>query len=88
MNLPNAQRAEVLVEALPYIRKYFEMSDLACLIAPRTLVIAAGEKDRIFPIDGTKRNFEEIKTDKCCFLCCHFSFIIFLDIRPVWRRCR
>ncbi|MBE6808158.1 MAG: hypothetical protein E7524_01675 [Ruminococcaceae bacterium] len=50
-----------LCNHVPYIRKYFEMSDLACLIAPRTLVIAAGEKDRIFPIDGTKRNFEEIK---------------------------
>ena len=46
---------------IPGIRKYFEMGDLAILIAPRKLVIAAGEKDDIFPIDATKRNFEIIK---------------------------
>ena len=45
---------------IPSIRKYFEMGDLAGLIAPRKLVIAAGEKDEIFPIDGTKKTFETI----------------------------
>lgn len=50
-----------LCNHIPYIRKYFEMSDLACLIAPRKLVISAGENDRIFPIGATKQNFEEIK---------------------------
>ena len=37
------------------------MGDLAGLIAPRRLVIAAGETDDIFPIEGTKRCFERIK---------------------------
>ncbi len=46
---------------VPSIRKYFEMGDLAGLIAPRKLVVAAGILDDIFPIDGTKINFEIIK---------------------------
>ena len=46
---------------IPGIRKYFEMGDLAGLIAPRRLVVAAGELDDIFPIDETKKNFETIK---------------------------
>ena len=46
---------------IPSIRRYFEMSDIAGLIAPRALVIAAGEKDPIFPIDETKKCFETIK---------------------------
>jgi hypothetical protein len=46
---------------IPQIRKYFEMSDLSCLIAPRKLVVAAGKEDPIFPIEGTKKNFEQIK---------------------------
>lgn len=50
-----------LCNHIPSIRKYFEMSDIACLIAPRKLVIAAGVKDYIFPIKGTEDNFAEIK---------------------------
>ncbi len=50
-----------LCNHIPSIRKYFEMGDLAGLIAPRRLVIAAGEKDGIFPIDETIKNFEQIK---------------------------
>ena len=50
-----------LCNHIPGIRKYFEMGDLAGLIAPRKLVIAAGMTDDIFPIDGTKRCFEKIK---------------------------
>ncbi len=46
---------------IPYIRKYFEMGDLSGLIAPRKLIVAAGIEDTIFPIDGTKENFEIIK---------------------------
>ena len=47
---------------IPGIRKYFEMCDLAVLIAPRKLVIAAGKSDDIFPIAATVRNFEVIKS--------------------------
>ena len=46
---------------IPSIRLYFDMSDISGLIAPRPLVIAAGEKDNIFPIEPTKECFEEIK---------------------------
>lgn len=56
-----AAMSHCMCNHIPYIRKYFEMADLACLIAPRRLVIAAGELDKIFPIDATKRNFENIK---------------------------
>lgn len=46
-----------LCNHIPGIRKYFEMGDLACLIAPRKLVVAAGEKDDIFPIDGVRETY-------------------------------
>ena len=45
---------------IPGIRKFFEMGDLAGLIAPRMLVIAAGLKDAIFPIAGTRDTFDTI----------------------------
>ena len=50
-----------LCNHIPGIRKYFEMGDLAGLIAPRTLVIAAGKEDTTFPITGTQRAFDEVK---------------------------
>lgn len=50
-----------LCNHVPRIRKYFEMCDLAGLIAPRPLVIAAGELDEMFPIEPTKECFELIK---------------------------
>lgn len=37
------------------------MGDLACLIAPRPLVIVCGERDKIFPVDGVKKTFEIAK---------------------------
>ena len=46
---------------IPQSRRYFEMQDLSCLIAPRKLAIVAGEIDPIFPIDGVKRGFEAVK---------------------------
>lgn len=50
-----------LCNHVPSIRKYFEMSDLSVLIAPRRLIIAAERLDPIFPIEGTKKTFAEIK---------------------------
>ena len=46
---------------IPSIRRYFEMSDIAGLIAPRPLVIAAGKKDPIFPIAPTEECFSNIQ---------------------------
>ena len=37
------------------------MGDLAGLIAPRKLVIAAGREDPIFPIEGTLKTFDNLK---------------------------
>ena len=44
---------------IPSIRRYFEMGDLAGLIAPRILVVAAGREDDIFPLEGTKDAFNQ-----------------------------
>ena len=36
------------------------MGDLAGLIAPRKLIVAAGAQDKIFPIDGVNKAFATI----------------------------
>jgi len=46
---------------VPGIRKYFNMGDLGCLIAPRKLIVVCGKEDVIFPVDGVKKSFETIK---------------------------
>lgn len=46
---------------IPSAFRYFEMQDLACLIAPRQFSIIAGEKDSIFPIKGVKTGYETVK---------------------------
>ncbi len=46
---------------IPNIAKYFDMGDLAGLIAPRKFVMVSGRYDRIFPIDGAKATFELIQ---------------------------
>ncbi len=43
---------------IPHAYEWFEMQDLACLIAPRKLIVVAGENDAIFPITGVKNAFE------------------------------
>lgn len=42
---------------VPSISEYFDMGDLAGLIAPRPLVIVSGEHDGIFPIDEARSEF-------------------------------
>lgn len=46
---------------VPGIMNYFDMGDLAGLIAPRPLVIVNGLKDGIFPIESAKREYETAK---------------------------
>ena len=46
---------------IPGILGYFEMGDLAGLIAPRPLVVVAGREDEIFPIQGVEETFETIR---------------------------
>ncbi len=52
---------------IPNILNYFDMQDLAILIAPRKLLVVAGQEDPIFKIDGVKKGFETVKAvyDKC-----------------------
>ncbi len=47
---------------VPHICRYFDMAELAGLIAPRPLVIVSGEKDSIFPIEPAKAEFTRLKT--------------------------
>lgn len=46
---------------IPNAYEFFEMQDLAALIAPRKLVVFAGVEDPIFPIDGVKTAFETVE---------------------------
>ena len=46
---------------IPNIANYFDMGDLAGLIAPRALVIVNGKKDPIFPEEGVIECFEIAK---------------------------
>lgn len=58
---------------IPHAYEWFEMQDLACLIAPRNLIVVAGQEDQIFPLYGVKKGYEVVKkifkkagmTDNC-----------------------
>lgn len=57
------------------IRKYFEMGDLAGLIADRALVIVCGIKDPDFPLHGVEKSYHRAKSvfaangrEECCVL--------------------
>ncbi len=46
---------------IPGIAKYFDMCDLAGLIAPRKLIIVAGKEDKLFPLNGVKQTYSFAK---------------------------
>ncbi len=46
---------------IPSALRYFEMSDLAALIAPRRLHIITGKNDDIFPIAGVQKGYSHAK---------------------------
>ena len=46
---------------IPHILKWFEMTDLACLIAPRYLIAAAGAQDGIFPAKEIEEGFPTVE---------------------------
>lgn len=56
-----AAKRHCMCNYIPSIRRYFEMGDFGGLIAPRLLVVAAGETDPGFYIKGTRDAFAEIK---------------------------
>ncbi len=45
---------------IPSSAKYFDMSDLAALIAPRKIIVVAGKLDGIFPESGVKEAYDNI----------------------------
>ena len=47
---------------VPGLSSVAEMSDIAGLIAPRPLLIIAGTRDPIFPIDAVRQGFAELRT--------------------------
>ncbi len=46
---------------IPRMLKYFDMGEIACMIAPRPLIVVAGEQDHGFLIEGTKKVFSVIQ---------------------------
>lgn len=46
---------------IPHSSRYFDMGELATLIAPRKLLVCHGETDPIFPISGTKTVYSVIE---------------------------
>jgi hypothetical protein len=46
---------------VPGLLKVAEMADVTGLFAPRPVVIVAGQEDDIFPIEATRRAFEDLK---------------------------
>ena len=46
---------------IPGIAKYFDMGDIACLIAPRPIVMVSGRTDIGFHIDGALEAYETIE---------------------------
>lgn len=45
---------------VPALRRYFDISDIASLIAPKPLLIESGARDEGFPIESAKRAFERL----------------------------
>ena len=46
---------------IPRAYEWFEMQDLACLIAPRRLAVIAGSEDEIFPMYGVERGYKTVE---------------------------
>ena len=47
---------------IPDAYRWFEMQDLAGLIAPRSLAVIAGQKDEDFPIAGVRRGYKTVES--------------------------
>lgn len=46
---------------IPYAYKYFEMASVSCMLGGRDLIVIAGEKDAIFPIESVNDAYAEIQ---------------------------
>ena len=47
---------------IPNIRRYFNMGDIGCLIAPRPLIVVCGIEDDLFPLHGVEKSYAVIET--------------------------
>ncbi len=47
---------------IPHAYLWFEMQDLACLIAPRPLIVVTGKEDRIFPLYGVEKAYKTVES--------------------------
>ena len=61
---------------VPNISKYFDMAEIAGLIAPRPLVIVSGKEDKIFPLSAAEHEFSRLseiyyKNSECPANCVH-----------------
>ncbi|MEO2034713.1 MAG: alpha/beta hydrolase family protein [Planctomycetaceae bacterium] len=55
-----------ICNCVPHLMEWAEMSDIGALIAPRPMLVISGSRDRIFPIDATKRAFEDLARTYHC----------------------
>lgn len=46
---------------IPGIRRYFNMGDVGCLIAPRPLIVVCGVEDELFPLSGVEKSYAIIE---------------------------
>ena len=75
---------------IPGIVHYFDMGDLAGMIAPRPLIVVNGKDDPIFPAEGVVESFEIIKKmyeaagapDKCVLVTGNGGHRFYAD--PAW----
>ena len=75
---------------IPGALKWFDMGDLSALIAPRPLLIIAGEKDKIFPFSSVKTAFEtataiykKANASENCKLIAH-GYAHYWDVNSIW----
>ena len=47
---------------IPHAYEWFEMQDLACLIAPRPLIVISGKEDEIFPLYGVEKGYKTVES--------------------------
>ena len=46
---------------VPGVAKYFDMGDMAIMIAPKKLVVVSATEDEWFPLDGARKAFAQVK---------------------------
>ena len=50
-----------ICQYVPHILEYVDMSDILGLFAPKPVIVVSGKKDELFPVNGMKKAFKELK---------------------------